>query len=88
MERKRTALDASRVSEELRAYVLAELVRDPSYPLAADEALFSAGLIDSFALARLAVFIEERFGVYIPDTDLTVAEMDTLERIVARVVRG
>jgi len=44
--------------------------------------------MDSFALAELAVYVEKQFNVYIPDPDLTVAKMDTLNQMVARVLRG
>jgi acyl carrier protein len=43
--------------------------------------------MDSFALAEFAVYVEKEFGVYIPDADLTVAKMDTLDQMVARVMR-
>jgi acyl carrier protein len=78
----------SDVKETLRTFVCAELIGDPSYPLTDDEPLMSDGLIDSFALAHIAVFIEDTFGVYIPDVDLVVEEFDTLEQIAARVARG
>jgi acyl carrier protein len=42
-------------------------------------------MIDSFSLAQIAVFIEDTFGVYIPDTDLTVANMDTFDQMVSVV---
>ncbi len=80
--------DAMRIRADLREYILGELLRDPSYALADDQPLITGGLIDSFALALIAVFIETRFDVYIPDTDLTVERMDTLDQIVARVLRG
>ncbi len=80
--------DATRIRAELREYICGELMHDPSYALADDEPLITGGLIDSFALALLAVFIEATFDVYIPDTDLTVERMDTLDQIVARVLQG
>jgi hypothetical protein len=42
----------------------------------------TAGIIDSFSLAQIGVFVEDAFGVYVPDTDLSVANMDTIERMV------
>jgi acyl carrier protein len=36
----------------------------------------------------LAVYVESEFGVYIPDSDLTVAKMDTLDQMAARVMRS
>jgi acyl carrier protein len=68
--------------DRLRDFVRSELLRKPDYPLAADEPLITGGLIDSFSLAQIGVFVEDAFGVYVPDTDLTVANMDTIERMV------
>jgi acyl carrier protein len=76
------------VRQKLRAYITRELIRDASYPLTDSEGIVSGGLMDSFALAELGVYVEEAFGVYIPDPDLTVAKMNTLDQIVARVLRG
>jgi acyl carrier protein len=73
---------------DLRAYILREMIRDAAYPLADDETFLAHGLADSLALAELAVFVEDRYGVYIPDPELTVARMGTLDQIVARVQAG
>ena len=37
---------------------------------------------------KFAVNVEKEFGVYIPDSDLTVAKMDTLNQMVGRVLKG
>ncbi|HUN07412.1 MAG TPA: phosphopantetheine-binding protein [Aggregatilineales bacterium] len=76
------------VRQSLRTYITREFIRDESYPLTDDEGIITGGLMDSFALAELAVYVEKQFNVYIPDPDLTVAKMDTLNQMVARVLRG
>jgi acyl carrier protein len=81
-------MDPTQVRESLRAFIAGTLVRDASYPLRDDEPIITGGLIDSFALAELAVFIEREWQVYIPDAELTVERMNTLDQIVARVLRG
>lgn len=81
-------IDEATLREQLRAYITRELIRDAKYPLENDEGIITGGLMDSFALAEMAVFVEKTFGVYIPDADLTVAKMDTLDQMVARVLRG
>lgn len=80
-------MDEVAAREKLRGYITRELIRDEGYPLADDEGIITSGLMDSFALAELAVYIEQAFNVYIPDPDLTVEKMDTLDQIVARVLR-
>jgi acyl carrier protein len=81
-------MDAALVREALRAFITRTLMRDPAYALRDDEPIITAGLIDSFALAELAVFIEREWKVYIPDADLTVDRMNTLDQVVARVMGG
>ncbi|MCZ2097413.1 MAG: hypothetical protein LC121_14350 [Anaerolineae bacterium] len=80
-------MDEQAVRENLRQYIKRELIRDESYNLTDTEGIITNGLMDSFALAEFAVYVESEFGVYIPDPDLTVAKMDTLDQMVARVMR-
>jgi acyl carrier protein len=49
-------------------------------PIGPDEDLFDAGF-DSMSLARVLVFVEQRFGVTIPDEDVVVDEVSTLEKM-------
>lgn len=81
-------MNESTVRQELRTFITRELICDATYPLTNDEGIITGGMMDSFALARLGVYVEQAFDVYIPDPDLTVAQMDTLDQIVARVLRG
>lgn len=80
--------DEQTIREKLRAFITRDLIRDADYPLTDTEGIITGGLMDSFALAEFAVYVEKEFGVYIPDSDLTVAKMDTLNQMVARVLHG
>lgn len=82
------ALDEKEVREKIRAFIVKELIRDASYDLGDEEEIITQGLMDSFALAELGVYVEDEFDVYIPDPDLTVDKMNTLNLMVARVMRG
>ncbi|UCG25551.1 MAG: hypothetical protein JSW55_06065 [Chloroflexota bacterium] len=79
-------MDEPAVRDKLRVFITRELIRDEEYPLADDEGIITGGLMDSFALAEFAVYVESEFGLYIPDADLTVEKMDTLDQMVARVL--
>ncbi len=81
-------MDEAIVREKLRAFIIRALIKDETYPLTNDEGIITGGLMDSFALAELGVFAEQQFDVYIPDPELTVEKMNTLDQIVARVLRG
>jgi acyl carrier protein len=80
-------MDEQTIREKLRAYITRDLIRDAKYPLTDTEGIVTKGLMDSFALAEFAVYVEQEFDVYIPDPDLTVEKMNTLDQMVARVLR-
>jgi hypothetical protein len=82
------AAPKTEILDRLRVFICTELMQHPSYPLANSEPLMSGGLVDSFSVAHIAVFIEHTWGVYIPNPELTVENMDTLELIAKRVLRG
>jgi acyl carrier protein len=81
-------MEESMIRATLRSFITRDLIRDVSYPLTDDEGIITGGMMDSFALAELGVFVEQQFGVYIPDPDLTVGKMNSLNQIVERVLQG
>lgn len=80
-------MDEATVREKIRKYIAKELIRNESYQIEDEEGIITGGLMDSFSLAELAVYCEDEFNVYIPDPDLTVEKMNTLNQIIARVMR-
>jgi acyl carrier protein len=80
-------MDITEIKTKLRTFICSELLNNPSYPLRDDEALITSGLMDSYSLAQIGVFAEIEFNVYIPDNDLTVDAMDTIEQMAARILK-
>ena len=79
-------MNETNVNKKLRTYICEEILKNKDYPLKDDEALISGGLIDSFSLVHLAVFIEKEIGVQIPDTDLAIGTMDTINAMTKRIL--
>jgi len=71
--------------EKIQRFITAELMRDPNYPLQDNEPLISGGLIDSFSLVQLQLFIDQQFGIHIDDTELTVEAIDNVDDIMALI---
>ena len=71
--------------DQLRQFITTELMNDSGYDLQDDEALISGGLIDSFSLVNLQLFIEDTFGIHIDDTELTADTVDSINDIVALI---
>lgn len=68
------------------AYLQQEILQQPNRAIATDEALISSGLIDSFSLVDVALFVEENFDVVIDDTELNAETFDTLEDLADLII--
>jgi len=66
---------------KLSQFIAAEILKQPVRSLSPSEPLISSGLIDSFHLVDLALFVEETYGVRIDDTELNAATFNTLEEL-------
>ena len=79
-------MDATLIKSRLKQFITAEIMHNPEYPLRDDEALITSGLMDSFSLAQIGVFAEIEFNVYIPDAELTVDQMNTVEQMASAIL--
>ena len=68
--------------EQLSKYIATEILKQPERAIQPDEALISSGLIDSFSLMDLALFVEDTYGVRIEDTELNADTFDSLQALV------
>ncbi len=65
----------------LEKYIAAQVLKQPNRRIAPDEPLITSGLIDSFSLMDLALFVEDTFGVRIEDTELNANTFDNLNQL-------
>jgi acyl carrier protein len=65
----------------LSNYISRDILKQPNRVISADEKLISNGLVDSFSLVDLGLFIEDTFGVRIEDTELNADTFDSLEQL-------
>jgi acyl carrier protein len=77
-----TPIMEEKISQPLAQFIAEKIIKQPKREIQPDEALISSGLIDSFSLVDLALYIEDAFGVHIADTELNVDTFDTLHQLV------
>lgn len=73
------------VISKLSAFIASEILKQPGRELAPDTQLISSGLVDSFSLMDIALFVEDTFGVRIEDTELNAETFDTLRELAALI---
>lgn len=73
------------VIPQIEKFIANQILKQPSRKITADEALISSGLIDSFSLMDLALFVEDTFGVRIEDTELNADTFDNLSQLASLI---
>ena len=70
---------------DLEKFIATQILKQPNRKISADEPLISSGLIDSFSLMDIALFVEDTFGVRIEDTELNADTFDNLTQLAALI---
>jgi acyl carrier protein len=76
----------SELERDVRGFISDNFILDGD-DLAGDASLTQQGVLDSMGVLELIMFVEERFGVKIPDEDTLPENLDSVDRIV-RYVQG
>jgi len=78
----------SEIERDVRQFVVDNFIFDPSASdFGGETSLTASGVLDSMGVLELIMFLEERFGIKVPDEDTLPANLDTIDRIV-RYVEG
>ncbi len=69
----------------LSEFIARDILKQPSRRINPKDKLISSGLVDSFHLVDLALFVEDNFGVRIDDSELNASVFDTLDELVSLI---
>ncbi len=69
------------INSILSKHIAEKILKQPSRVIGAEEKIISSGLVDSFSLVDLALFVEDTFGVRIEDSELNASTFDTLAEL-------
>ena len=74
------------INQKLAEFIVTKILSQPKRVLRTDEALITGGIIDSFSLIDLALFVEDNFGVRIADSELNSSTFDSLDQLSALII--
>ena len=69
------------IQSTLANYIAVTILKQPKRIIKPDEKLISSGLVDSFSLVDLSIFIEDTFGVHLEDTELNAETFDSIQEL-------
>lgn len=72
----------SEMHETVLEYVIDEYVdEDDDMEVGMDSPLISSGIVDSFSMVSLKVFLEKKYKISLPDNEATPEAFDTVNSI-------
>lgn len=78
----------SDIRQTLRSFIAEEMLFSGSdYPYPDDASFLENGIVDSMGVMQLVMFIEERFGMPVHDSEIIPDNFDSIERLGAYVQR-
>jgi len=73
---------ADEMKDMVLEYVIDEYVdEDDDVDVTFDTPLISSGIVDSFSMVSLKVFLEKKFKISLPDSEATPEAFDTVDSI-------
>jgi acyl carrier protein len=75
------------IEQPIIEYISAMVAETGGAPVSRETPLLEAGLLDSINLAKLVQFLEERFTISIPDTEIRADLFESPANIAAYVSR-
>ncbi len=74
--------------QAIRDYVVREYIEEgDDREVGADTPLITGGIVDSFSMVSLKVFLEKKYKIRIPDEEATPDAVDSVDKIAELVTR-
>ena len=78
-------MDTEEMKDIVRDFIYKEFIEAEDTKITYDTPLITSGLIDSFSMVSLLVFLENKFKIKIPPDKATPDSFDSINKIVALV---
>jgi acyl carrier protein len=72
---------STEMQQTISDFIVKTILKQPKRVIQPADALISSGLIDSFSLVDLALFVEDTFSVRIADSELNASTFDSIEQL-------
>jgi acyl carrier protein len=83
-----TILSIDQLEAELLTFIANTFILgQPSYELTNQDSLLDRGVIDSTGVLELIAFLEETYGIAIPDEEIVPENLDSISNIAQYILR-
>ena len=76
---------ADDMKEKIIEYIRDEYLEDEEMELTGETPLISSGIVDSFSMVSLKMYLEEEYGIQLSDEEASTEAFNTVDRILELV---
>lgn len=77
----------STMREDIIQFIRDEYLEDESQVIAEDTPLISSGIVDSFSMVSLKMYLEDKYDIHMTDEEASTEAFDTVTSIMELVQR-
>ena len=79
--------DESMISQQVREFIISNFLYGQDRILRDTDSFLGEGIVDSTGVLQLVAFLEETYGITVPDEDLTPENLDSVSSVSAYLSR-
>jgi len=75
------------IEKQIREYLTANFIFDPSVHPAADDSFMENGIVDSTGILEVIMWVEQTFGLHVEDTEVLPENFDSIRSLTEYIIR-
>jgi len=79
--------DESTIAHQVREFIMSNFLYGQERLLLDTDSFLGEGIVDSTGVLQLVAFLEETYGIAVPDEDLTPENLDSINSVSAYLCR-
>ena len=80
-------MTAEQIEQQIREYLTANFIFDPSVHPAADASFMENGIVDSTGILEVIMWVEQTFGLHVEDTEVLPENFDSISSLTDYIIR-
>jgi len=80
-------MTAEQIEQQIREYLTANFIFDPSVHPAADDSFMENGIVDSTGILEVIMWVEQTFGLHVDDAEVLPENFDSIRSLTDYIIR-
>jgi acyl carrier protein len=80
-------MTAEKIEQQIREFLTANFIFDPSVHPGADDSFMENGIVDSTGILEVIMWVESNFGIHVEDAEVLPENFDSISSLTSYTLR-